>query len=323
MKNKGIVIFLIVLAVVIVAVMVNDWMSKRPDRMEANKFELDVDAFKVVPEELIHYKETRNFNVGFEEPSGLTIANDTIYLAGDQKLMVIDQNGQLLWESDFAEKPVTVETGKERVYVAFKNKISILDKNGKFLNDWKLGNDSTYITAVTEFEDHVFVADAGNRKILRFTGDGQLINEIEGKANADDLHGFIVPSPSFDIDVNTYGDLWVANPGVHSLEQYTQDGNLRESWQANGAQTEGFSGCCNPAHFCFLEDGSFVTSEKGLVRIKVYKPSGEFSGVVAPPTKFEDKIEGEAPDVAVDSKGNIYALDIDRKVLRVFEKKTP
>jgi len=69
-----------------------------------------------------------------------------------------------------------------------------------------------------------------------------------------------------------------------------------------------------------LEDGSFVTSEKGLVRIKIYKSSGEFLGVVAPPTKFDDKIEGQAPDVAVDNKGNIYALDFDRKVLRVFEK---
>jgi len=57
------------------------------------------------------------------------------------------------------------------------------------------------------------------------------------------------------------------------------------------------------------------------VRIKVYKPSGEFSGVVAGPNKFEDILEGQAPDVATDSQGNIYALDYDRKVLRVFGKK--
>ena len=37
--------------------------------------------------------------------------------------------------------------------------------------------------------------------------------------------------------------------------------------------------------------------------------------------KFEDILEGQAPDVASDSQGNIYALDFDRKVLRVFEKK--
>ena len=48
MKNKGIVIFLIVLAIVIVGVMVGDWYSKRPDNMEGNKFAYSVDEFKEV-----------------------------------------------------------------------------------------------------------------------------------------------------------------------------------------------------------------------------------------------------------------------------------
>ena len=115
--------------------------------------------------------------------------------------------------------------------------------------------------------------------------------------------------------------MWVVNPGLHTLENYTPEGRLREHWKASGMQTEDFSGCCNPAHFVFCPKASFVTSEKGLVRIKIYKPSGEFLSVVAPPNKFDDKIEGQAPDIAVDSMGNIYALDFDRNVLRVFEKK--
>lgn len=320
MKNKGIVIFLIVLAVVIVGVMVVDWNSKRPDRMEANKFEYNVDEFRKVPEELIQYKEVRNFKVGFDNPEGITISGDMIYLVGDQKLKVIDTSGQLIMEADFEVKPTTVEVGPDNIYVAFEKSVKVLNKDGQEQEEWKLDGENTYVTAIAEKEGHVFVADAGNRKIYRFTTDGNLVNEFEGKADADDLHGFIIPSPYFDIDVNAYGDLWVVNPGTHTMEQYTDEGNLREHWQASGAQTENFSGCCNPAHFCFLEDGSFVTSEKGLVRVKIYKPSGEFSGVVAPPNKFDVKLEGQAPDVEADSQGNIYALDFDRKLLRVFEK---
>ncbi len=45
MKNKGIVIFLIVLAVVIVGIIVVDWYSKRPDNMDENKLEFIVDEF--------------------------------------------------------------------------------------------------------------------------------------------------------------------------------------------------------------------------------------------------------------------------------------
>ena len=321
MKNRGIIIFLIILAIVIVAVMVGDWYSKRPDNMKGNKFAYSVDEFKNVPDELIHYKETKNFKIGFEEPAGLTIEKNKIYLVGDQKLKVIDLSGKLLNEVEFSEKPKTVEISGAKIYVAFEKSIQIIDETGAVKDEWKLTNENSYITAIAAYEDNVFVADAGVRKIMRFNKKGELQNEFEGKASEDVLHGFIIPSPYFDIDINEYGDLWVVNPGLHTLENYTSEGNLREHWKASGARTEGFSGCCNPAHYCFLPDGSFVTSEKGLVRIKVYKPSGEFSGVVATPNKFDDKIEGQAPDVAVDSQGNIYALDFDRIVLRVFELK--
>ncbi len=321
MKNKGIVIFLIVLAIVIVAVMVGDWYSKRPDNMEANKFEWSIDEFKNVPEDLIHYKETKIFKIGFEEPTGITIANENIYLVGDQKIKIIDTSGNLLDEFQLNDKPRTVEVANDKIYIAYEKQIQVFSLNLELENTWTINNENTLITSLAVSPNEVFVADAGTRKIHRFTFDGEKINEFEGKASEDVVHGFIIPSPYFDMDINEYGDLWVVNPGLHTLENYTPEGRLREHWKASGNQTENFSGCCNPAHFCLLPDGSFVTSEKGLVRIKVYKPSGEFLCVVAPPTKFEDKIEAEAPDIAVDSEEKIYALDFDRNVLRVFEKK--
>lgn len=321
MKNKGIIIFLIVLALVIVAVMVGDWFSKRPDNMEGNKFEYSVDEFKNVPDELILYKETKNFKIGFTKPAGMTIADEQIYIVGDKKIKIIDRLGKLINEFELPAEPHTLEVADDKIYIAFERQIVVYDENGIVLKDWGELEENTYITAIAAFEDNVFVADAGTRKIVHFNTSGEIQNKFEGKASEDVLHGFIIPSPYFDIDINEFGDLWVVNPGLHTLENYTVEGNLREHWKASGAQTENFSGCCNPAHYTFLPDGSFVTSEKGLVRIKVYKPSGEFSGVVAPPKKFEDIIEGQAPDVAVDIQGNIYALDFDRKVLRVFELK--
>jgi len=321
MKNKGIIIFLIILAVVIVAVMVGDWYSKRPDKMEANKFEWSIDDFKNVPEELILYKESKNFKVGFEKPAGITIEKNLIYLVGDNSLKIINLSGKLLNEIELDTKPKTIEVFKNKIIIATEKEINVYNKDISLENSWELGNENSYVTAVAASENEIFVADAGTRKIHRFSWEGSKLNEFEGKANEDVLHGFIIPSGFFDIDINEYGDLWVVNPGLHTLENYTAEGRLREHWKASGNQTENFSGCCNPAHYCFLPDGSFVTSEKGLVRVKVYKPSGEFMGVAAPPTKFEDKLEGQAPDVAVDNEGNIYALDFDRNVLRVFELK--
>ena len=319
MKNKGIIIFLIVLAVVIIAVIAGDYLSGRPDKSAPNPFAYDVNDFKNVPDELIHFKETKNFKLGFKEATSITVDSDHLFVTGDNKLQVIDLSGQLLSEINLPEKPKTVEVYDDKIYVSVNNQIFVYDMNGSLQKEWEKLGENSLITAIAAFENNVFVADAGKRKVIRYSLQGEKLAEFDGKADEGVVHGFIIPSPFFDLDINTDGDLWVVNPGLHSLENYTEEGNLREHWNNTTMQTEGFSGCCNPAHFTFLPDGRFVTSEKGLVRIKTYKPSGEFEGVVAAPAKFKN--EGEAPDIATDSQGNIYTLDFDKKMIRVFEPK--
>jgi len=319
MKNKGIIIFLIVLAVIIVAVIAGDYISKRPDKSEANPYEYNIDEFKDVDEELVLYKETKNFKIGFEAPSAITIANDKIFVSGDAKIKVIDLSGTLLNEIKLPENPNSIEISGDTVFVAFENKIEILSDKGDELMKWDIPEENTFITSLVVAGKNVFVADAGKRRIIRFSVSGGKMTEFEGKSGDNVIHGFIIPSPYFDVDINSEGELWVTNPGIHALENYTFDGNLRAYWENTSMKIDGFSGCCNPAHFTFLPDGSFVTSEKGLVRIKVHKPSGELQGVVAAPVKFNN--EDEAPDLAVDGAGNIYALDFERKMIRVFELK--
>ena len=82
---------------------------------------------------------------------------------------------------------------------------------------------------------------------------------------------------------------------------------------------EGFAGCCNPSHFIILEDGSFVTAEKGIARIKIYNRLGNLESVVAAPDQF---IEGTVDlDLAVDSRQRIYTLDHKKNSVRIFTKK--
>lgn len=319
MKNKGIIIFLLILAVVIVAVIAGDYVSDRPDKSKPNPFAYDVEEFKTVDPELIHYRESKNLRIGFDEPAAIAIYDDEIYVAGDNSVKIIDLSGSLLNDLSLPGKPQTVETFHQTIYVAIDNQIMVYDKEGNLQNVWEPLGENSLITAIAAAHGNVFVADAGNRRVVRFSEEGELLGEFDGKAEEGELHGFIIPSPCFDLDVNDENELWVVNPGLHALENYTAEGNLRAHWQNTGMRPEGFSGCCNPSHFTFLDDGRFVTSEKGLVRIKTYKRSGEFEGVVAEPAKFAD--EGRAPDVAADSQNNIYALDFDRKIIRVFEPK--
>lgn len=319
MKNKGIVFFLIILAVVIITIVVLDYKSSKIDKQPANPYEFNVDAFQKIDTALILFRENRNFAISFSEPAGVCWRDNQLFIVGDQKMQIIQPNGKLLKEVSFDQKPTCVYASAGNIFVGFRKSLTVLNRDGKKIDDWKTFSDSTVITSIAEHSGTVFVADAGKRIIRKFSIEGKEQGKIEGKSGNDQIHGFIIPSPYFDLAFNADGELWVVNPGKHSLENYSTDGKLRTWWQASSIKIEGFSGCCNPANFAFLPDGSFVTSEKGIVRIKTYQPSGEFSGVVAAPSKFIT--DGHAPDLAVDNLGHIYALDIDKKILRLFVKK--
>lgn len=316
MKNKGIVLFLIIIAAVIVVMIVADYRSGRPGRSEANPYAFDIGDYKSVDPSLVTYTEIKNYKLGFVEPAAIDIFNDRIYVAGDNRLKVISLSGTLLGEFTLAFNPLVLEVYDSVIFMAVKNKVFIAGSDGIVYDEWQLTDAGSYITAIAASGNDVFIADAGNRKIYRYSAGGDLLGEFDGKAEAGALHGFIVPSPNFDIGINSDNELWVVNPGLHSFENYTFDGKLRGHWKRTGVNHEGFSGCCNPVHYTFLNDGRIATSEKGLVRIKTYRPSGEFEGVVAAPVKFAD--EGKAPDLAADSENNIYALDFDKKMIRVF-----
>ncbi len=317
MKNKGIIIFLVVLGLVITGVIIGDFLSTRPDRKKGNPYEYNVDEFKGVDPSLILYRETKNFETGLDSLKGLSYCEGNIYLAGDHKILIIDRNGKLLGEIVTPSVPSCVLASGGKIYAGLGKSISIYETDGKIVFEGQPFDENSVITSLAVKGDQIYVADAGKRKVYRLTRAGAKIGEFEGKTGEGDMHGFMRPSPYFDLGFNPDGELWVVNPGKHSLENYTDEGVLRGFWDNTSMKIEGFSGCCNPAQFTFLPDGNFVTSEKGLVRIKIYKPSGDFLGVVAPPSAFNEN--GHAPDVSVDEKGNVYALDFDRKMIRVFE----
>ncbi len=316
MKNKGIVFFLIILAAVIVVLIVSDYRAERPGRSEANPYAFNIDEYKSVDPSLIHYRETKNFKLGFEAPSAIDIYDDKIYVSGDNSVKIVSLSGSLLAEIPLPFNPLVIEVQDNKIFMAVKNQVFVTDQEGNDLKEWQPLEGNSQITAIAVSGNDVFIADAGKRKIYRYSPEGDALDEFDGKAEAGALHGFIIPSPCFDMAINGENELWVVNPGLHSLENYSFDGRLRGHWKRSGMNPEGFSGCCNPTYFTFLSDGRFATSEKGLVRIKTYKQSGEFEGVVAAPVKFAD--EGKAPDVAADSEDNIYALDFDKKMIRVF-----
>jgi hypothetical protein len=207
-----------------------------------------------------------------------------------------------------------------------------MDKMGVETERWQVAADNALLTALAADKDNVFAADAVNKVIWRYDRQGNLLNKIGVKDPERNIPGFVIPSPYFDIAMGDDGLLRVVNPGRHLIEAYTVNGDREWAWGKAAVRVEGFSGCCNPINFAILPDGGFVTCEKGLVRVKVYDADGQFVGVVAGPDQLgwveplrvcltPEECSSKGFDVAADSAGRIYILDMVRHNVRVFEKK--
>jgi len=319
MKNRSLTIVILVILAVIIGVILVDFISNRRDRLGNNPWALDVDQYGDVDTSLISHREATNFFLGSLGPTAICYYNHMLYVTGAESLAILSRDGSVEESFGILPRSTSVVVTEAFILIADSSHVVKYDHDGTLLQEWTDLGERARITSMAVKDDRVYVADAGNRRVVIFNSEGELTGEFEGKAETEAGHGFIVPSPNFDLVVNSFGELWVVNPGKHALENYSDDGRMRGFWEHISFDIEGFLGCCNPARITVMEDGSFVTSEKGIVRIKIYDQSGKLMSVVAPPDLF--KKEGKAPDVCVDEEGVIYALDFDRDMVRIFEPK--
>ncbi|MEA3446753.1 MAG: hypothetical protein U9R19_18715 [Bacteroidota bacterium] len=318
MKNKLIAVFIILLIIIVVYILIFDFNSAKIENRLANPYEFNVEELKKVDNDLIHYHESKQIKIISEISHGIACHNNLIYLLQDNVLKIIDKNGHVKNKIDLNDEPSTLCVKNDgHIIIAFKNYFRIYADNLNLIMESERENEKSVFTSVACRGNIVFIADAGNRRVMMFDEHGKKKGEFGGKTEKDSKHGFIIPSAYFDLAINKDEELWVVNPGKHQFQQYSLNGRFIGFWERTSMTITGFSGCCNPAHFCFLPNGDFVTSEKGMVRIKVHKPSGELKSVVAAPENFA---EGKhAPDICCDEKGNIIALDYDRNMIRIFE----
>lgn len=313
---KYIKYFLIFLALLIVAIITLNYTNSKPKKAKQNPYEYKVDEFRQVDPALVHYAEKRQIKIKLEGKAGICTWNKKIYLAANGKVSLVSPEGKL--ESSFSVNNDTraIAVNEHFIAIASEKNVAVYNHLGEQLFTTPSVSDSSVFTSLALWDGDIVVADAGKRRILIFKKD-KLTNEIEGISGIKNLHGFIVPSARFDLSIDPENELWVVNPGMHALQQYTREGNLAGTWEKASLQIDGFSGCCNPAQITTLSDGRIVTSEKGMPRIKIYSSYGELISVVAPPSVFGKNTE--ASEVAAIGE-TIVALDTEQELIRIFEK---
>ena len=325
---------IVALAIVaaILAVLRIDRTGKKGSGL-GEEFTYDLNDLRKTDPALIQYEETGKIETGFQDVLGIAVGpNEHIYVAGDKAIRVFNENSDRLSEIELTDSPrcLTV-TNDGTIYVGMKDYVEVYDHKGVRKANWEKLGQNAVLTSIAVSGNDVFLADAGNRVVLRYDTSGKLVNRIGEKDEYNNIPGFVVPSPYFDLAVASDGLLRVVNPGRHKIEAYTFDGYLELSWGETSTNINGFSGCCNPVNFAILPDGGFVTCEKGLPRVKTFDSDGVFVGVVAgsesfaehgkacPPDGFFDCQTGGL-DVAVDSQGRILILDPDERAVRIFTR---
>ncbi len=329
----GVIVALSIIAAAVAVITLNTTGEKGSGL--SKDFIYDLNDVAEIDPNLVLYEETGEpIRTGFTESHAIVVVSDgTIYIAGDKAVRIFSDMGQMTSEIKIADKPVCLDIASDgKIYIGMKDHIELYNRQGERLAAWQRIGNNAILTSIAVYKNNVFVADAGNRIVIHYDLTGIIVNHIGRKNIEKNIPGFVVPSPYFDIAAGHDGLLRVINPGLHRIEVYTFDGELEFWWGKFSAGVEGFTGCCNPVTFAILEDGSYVTCEKGLVRVKIYDPDGNFVGVVAGPKHLlEDGVaqicylpqdcQKGGFDLAVDAMGRVFVLDTIKNIVRIFSKK--
>jgi hypothetical protein len=296
-------------------VLVSHWPATGANDGEVLAEELA--PFRDTDPALLKYRELAPIALPLPEPRAIAAgAGPRVWAAGGTTLVALDEGREARrLELDHAVTSVAVDH-EGTLWVGATDHVERYDRDAGRIAAWP-PIEGALLTSIAVDEDRVAVADAGNKIVSLFDRAGKLLARIGDADEEQGIPGFLIPSPYFDLAIDRTGQLWVVNPGRYELEAYTDRGDLRSSWGSASAAIEGFCGCCNPIHIATLANGSFVTAEKGIPRVKVYDPTGTLTAVVAGPEVFGEASTGF--DLAVDDAGRVLVLDPARRQVRIFE----
>jgi hypothetical protein len=240
---------------------------------------------------------------------------DRIFVSADRIVLIFNPAGRLLSRLELEEPAHCLAVGPEGlIYLGMNDHIEVYSPAGSRESIWADLGEKALITSIAVGSAEVVVADAGNRMILRYDRGGRLLDYILG----DGLQGpeLLIPSPYFDLLLTPQGTLWVVNPGRHRLQSYSGEGSYLNAWGLSSSEIEGFGGCCNPTHIALTQNGTFLTSEKGVPRIKEFDAQGSLIAIVAGTHLFAEGTTGL--DLATDRQSRVLVLDPTAKTVRVF-----
>jgi hypothetical protein len=251
--------------------------------------------------------------------SGLALGpQGVLHALGDDEVRALDEKGAVLRAWAVPKNATCIAVAADgRVAVGSPGRVDVFDEAGAPVGGFDCGGGDkpAAVTAVRFVRDEWLVADGAARVIRRYDRGGRELGLI-GTQNK--TGGFMLPNRSLDFDVDAEGVIHATDTGRHRVSSWTINGTQVASFGKFGmAKLEDFVGCCNPVNVAAGADGTIVTGEKAIARVKVFGKDRTLLAVIGP-EHFDPAVVHI--HLAIDSTGRIVAADPIRRTIAVFQR---
>ncbi len=165
----------------------------------------------------------------------------------------------------------------------------------------------------------IYVADARNHRIQRFTADGQFVSTWGSFATVD--NGGTAPGGTFNepwgIAVAPDGSVYVADTWNYRIQKFTADGKFVTMWGTAGTadSPDSFWG---PRGIVVNAKGQVLVTDTGNNRVVVYDANGGFLSQFGVNGMNQGEFD-EPVGLAIDKDGLLYVADTWNQRIQVFQ----
>ena len=193
---------------------------------------------------------------------------------------------------------------QDRVYVFNRSPhpVIVLDREGRFLTSWREGLFKTPHGISIGPDDSIYLVDAGNHTVKKFTPEGELLQTL-GAEDRPGEEGQPFNKPT-DVALSPSGEIYVSDGyGNSRLHRFSPNGKLFLSWGTPGDGPGQF----NLPHSVWVDrHGRIYVADRENNRIQLFTSQGEFL------TQWTDFLR--PTDIFIDAEEKVYVAELQHRV---------
>lgn len=168
-----------------------------------------------------------------------------------------------------------------RIYVSdtWNGRIQVFDNEGKFVEKWGIYNTTNGELGdayalfgprglAIDQDGNLLVADTGNKRIIKYTADGQLVQQVGGGGVVGGRFEEPVGVAVSPVD----GTVYVADTWNQRIQKLTPSLEFLEEWPAAGWDSQDIY---NKPYLDVAPNGDLYVADPQFYRVVVYAPTGE------------------------------------------------